>query len=338
MYYKKYLSDIKNKKLKPLVLIYGDELYILEKILESIKENYVDEQFESLNYTKIDGKTASLSSIIEQAEQMPFMSEKKLMIIQDLNLFNQSMDGEDSFYKYLESTNESTLMAFVLKDYSIDKRKKIFKSIKKYGQVIELPKLKGIELSKWIGSQLQKTKKEIANKDLNYMIESIGYLDRNSEKNLFDVRHEIDKLMDYLEDEVYIKRETIDAVFVRSLQNNIFVLVDDIVEGKKESALRLLDDMILGNEPVNKILFMITKQYRNLLFAKALVGKGYSQKEVADKLKVHSFVASKLVSQQQKVKLSQLKKSYGLCLEADRNLKTGRLGQNLAIEMLIAKL
>lgn len=338
MYYKKYLSDVKNKKLKPLVLIYGEELYILEKIMDAIKSSYVDEQFESLNYIKVDGKTASLSSIIEQAEQMPFMSEKKLMIIQDLNLFSQSMEGEESFYKYLENTNQSTLMAFVLKDYSLDKRKKVFKAIKKYGQIIELPKLKSPELSKWIGAQLQKEKKEIASRDLNYMIEAIGYLDRNSEKNLFDVKHELDKLIDYLEDEIYVKKESIDAVFVKSLQNNIFALVDNVVENRKEKALGLLDDMLLANEPVNRILFMIIKQYRNLLFSKALVAKGYSQKEVSEKLKVHNFVASKLVAQQQKVKLADLKRSYTLCLEADRNLKMGKLEQKLALEVLIAKL
>lgn len=338
MYYKKHLEGISQKNLKSVVLIYGEELYILERIVNEIRNRYVDIAFSDFNYVKLDGSETELISLMDQCEQMPFMSEKKVLIVEDLTLFEKSMDNEEKFYKYLENTNKASLLVLILKKNKVDKRKKIYKTIKKVGQIIELPKLKDAELSRWIRNYLEQRDKAIAAGELNYIVEMLGYSDKNSLKTLYDVKNELDKLLNYLGENHYIKREDIDKSFVKSLQNNIFELIDLTTSKQKGLAELLFQDMILSNEPVNLIIYMITKQYRNLLFAKALTIKGYNQNDLATKLGIHPFVASKLMKQLSKFTTKQLKRNYRLCLNADRKIKTGELDAKIAVEILIANL
>lgn len=338
MYYKKYLESVEKNKLKSVVLLYGEEHYILEKIIESIKLNYIGESFQELNYLKIDGGNIDLMSLMDQCEQMPFMSDRKVIIVENLTLFEKSMDSEEKFYNYIGKSNQAILLVFVLKDIKLDKRKKIYKAINKAGEVIEFKKLGDSDLLKWIRLYFESKNKSIGVKEQNYIVELLGYGDKNSKKTLYDVKNELDKLLDFIGDDDYIRKESIDKVFVKSLQNNIFELVDWTTSKKKGRAEQLLQDMLLKNEPINLIIFMITKQYRNLLFAKALIGKGYNQNDIASKLGVHKFVASKLMNQLSKFSVKQLKESYRLCLNTDRMIKTGELDAKLAVEILIAKL
>ncbi|KPU27916.1 DNA polymerase III subunit delta [Caloranaerobacter sp. TR13] len=341
MSYKQILNDIKNNDLKRVYLIYGKENYLIDWIINEIKEKYIDKNFESLNYVHLDGKEVGVDSIVNACETLPFMSDKKIVIIENLVFLTggklNDKEDEQRLNEYISKVSNFTCLIFVVREEKIDNRKKLVKNIKKVGQVIELSKIKGEDLARWVSKTFSKYNKKITQKDIMYFIENTGYLEYSSNKTLYDLENEIIKTCNYLGCREQVKTEDIDKVLVRSLENNIFKLVDSVGQKRTDRALTLLNEMILNNEPIQLILHMVIKQIRLLFMAKLLEGKGYSQGVIAQKLGVQNFVVKKLIEQSRNFEIEELQSAFERCLKIDESIKKGQIENRLALEMLIVE-
>lgn len=341
MYYTKYFEQIKNHASKNIIVLTGEENYLIDKFIQRLKEEHIVDSFEDFNYNRLDGKVARCSDIVSVAETMPMMSEKKLVIVEDFMAMS-SKGGEaedfDELKNYINGANPSTYLCFSFKEISMDKRKKITKDILKQAELIEFVKLKEDDLRRWISGKVKKLGKKILDKDIAYIIENSGYIEKNSEKTLYDIENEIIKVASYVGDSPYITEEALKVTMTRNLQNNIFELIEYISLGNKKNAVKLLDDMLLNNEPEQLILYMIIKHYRQLIFVKHLAEKGYGQIDIAEKLSINKYVVSKLLQQSRQNTLAFYKRAYEKTYETDKGIKKGDISARIGIELLIAKI
>lgn len=341
MSYESLLNDIKKVDLKKVYLCYGNEEYLKDWIIKELKKNFVDPAFETLNYVHYDGKDIGVEDIINASETLPFMSDKKIVIIEDSPLLSSgkggSADEEERLNDYFSNLNDSTCLIFIVKGDKIDKRKKLVKGIKKNGAIIELNKISSKELNSWVEKIFKKNKKKISRNNVYYFIQSTGYLDSNSEKNLYDLENEITKLSSYVGNREEITKDDIDKNLAKTLQNNIFNLLDAIGKKKTDIALTLLNEMILDNEPIQKITYMIIRQFRLLFMAKLYWEKGYGPKDITKKLGVHPYATQKVMEQGKHFSSSELEKIIKKCLDIDSSVKTGKIDNKLAIENLIVE-
>ncbi|MGF7056379.1 DNA polymerase III subunit delta [Brassicibacter mesophilus] len=341
MSYKIFLNDIEKNNLKKVYILYGNEMYLKDWFLSEVKNRYVDKSFETLNYVHLDGKEISIDNIINACETLPFMSDKKIVVVEDVTYFTSTkgsnVQDEEELSNYLLNLNESTCLIFVEKEDKIDNRKKIVKKVKEVGSVIQLTKLKDEELNKWILDIFGKNGKKISKKDIYYFIQASGYFESSINKTLYDLENEIIKICNYLGDRNEVTKNDIDKVGIKTLQNNIFKLVDGIGQKKTEVSLSIFNEMLLESQPLQVILHMIIRQLRLLLMAKLLEEKGYSHGSIAQKMNIHSFVAQKIVGQSKNFTIEELKKGLEDGLEVDKSIKTGKMDSKLAVEMLIVE-
>ncbi len=342
MDYKDMLKDIKNNELKNVYLLYGNEMYLKDYIISSIKKKYIDEAFETLNMIYIDGKEASTELIINACETLPFMSDKKVVVVEDLPIFISKKEvnnlDEEELCKYLGKLNASTCLLFIVNEAKIDNRKKATKIIKQKGEVAQLVKLKDIELNKWTQSIFSKRNKKISNPDIQYFLHQVGYYDSNSNRTLYDLENEINKICSYLGEREKVEKEDIEKGVVKSLHNNVFALVDSMGEGRADEALSIFNDMILENEPVQLIFHMIIRQFRMLILTKLYGEKGYSQGDISQKIGAPTFAVKKLISQTRNYSLADLNIILEKALDVDRAIKTGKMEWKLAVEMFISEI
>jgi len=341
MSYKDILKDIKENNLKKVYLCYGNEDYLKDWILLELKSKYIEKTFESLNYIYMDGKDSGASNIVNACETLPFMSEKKIVVVEGLPFFSGAKsvntEDEDELNSYLSRLGDSTCLVFIEKEEKLDNRKKLVKKIKSVGSIIEINRIKDEELSKWITKIFNKEKKKISKGTVIHFIQNSGYLDVNSNKTLYDLENEIIKISNYLGDREEVTAEDIDKVLVKSLQNNIFKLVDGIGQKRADLALRVFNEMLLDNQPVLIIMSMIIRQFRLLFMAKLLEEKGYSQGNIAEKIKVPNFIAQKVIQQSRNFTEKELEEGLNKCLEIDIYVKSGKIDNKLAIEMLLTR-
>lgn len=344
MTYRDVLKDIDMGELKTVYLLFGAEMYLKDKLISKLKNKYIDDAFETLNFSHIDGKTANTDDIVNACETLPFMSEKKIVVVDELSLFKGSSKDstpqkDDKLADYIEKIGESTCLLFVLNEDKIDNRKKIVKNIKKVGRIVELEKLKNEELNKWTMEQFKKHKKAIKMQELVYFLSATSYLDKSSDKTLYDLENEIDKVVNYIGDRAEVLRTDIEYTKPKSLENDIFKLIDYISQNNTSKAIELFNDMILSGEAVQLILYMIVRQVRLLLVSKLLEQKGYSIKAIGQKINVyHNFIIQKLITQGKRFTEDELIYYLNKCMKVDKDIKTGKMDAGLGVEVLIVEL
>ncbi len=340
MKYNNIIKDINTNSLKNVYLCYGNESYLKDSIISKIKKKYIDEVYETLNYHYFDDKNTSANDIVNACETLPFMADKKIVVIED-SLYicgaNNKKEEENILNKYLLNSNNTTCLIFFINSDKIDRRKKIVKTIKKVGLIIHLEKVMNEKLDKWVIKTFKKYKKNISKSNIYYFLESTGYLEKNSDKTLYDLENEIIKIVNYLGNQIQVKRKHIDNVLIRSLQNNIFKLVDNIGKKDTQQSLEIFNQMLLKNEPIQLIFHMIIRQFRLLYKTKIFYEKGYNNSQIARKIGLHSFVVKKIIKQSRKFSKDELKKGLEKCLETDRSIKTGEMDAKLSVELLIVE-
>ncbi|QXM06213.1 DNA polymerase III subunit delta [Crassaminicella indica] len=341
MNYKEVLKDLKNDALNNLYLFYGQEYYLIENILNSIKEKIINKGFEDLNYQFIDGKETDVNTIINACETLPFMAERRMVLVKDLECFfgkrkNISDGEEERLTKYFANLPATTHLFFVVTQ-DIDKRKKIIKAISKYGKIVAFEKLSERDMHKWILKSFKKYNKEINDREISYFLDITGYLDKNSNKNLKDLDNEINKLCSFLGDRIVVTSSDIELLAPKSIENNIFSLVESIGRKNTDKALSLFSDMLMEGESEIKILYMITRQFRYLFQIKLMEKQGYTPMAIAPKLGLRQFVVKKYLQQAMNFDEKMLKKALQACLDTDESIKKGKIDQRLGIELLITQ-
>lgn len=339
--YDDIIFDIKKNSIKRLYLFYGQEKYLINDVLSNMENLILNDAFKSLNYIKLEGTTLNFDSIVNACETLPFMDNKKIVTINEHNLFkgkkasggnNDCISNSkyiDDICSYIQEIPNTTVLIFITGE-EVDRRSKLYKCIKKNGDVIEFTPLKGENLAKWIVKEFRKNNKKISKSDAIYLSERVSM-------SLEYLINEINKICSYAGGRTQILKQDIDDVVPKSLELNIFQLVDSISTNKTEKALSIFNDMLLDSEPIPVILAMIIRQYRLILNTKLLMKNGYSSTEIAQKLGAHPFVISNMQRMSSNYTVEQLEDRLNDCLETDMAIKTGKMDQRIAMEMLIVK-
>lgn len=342
MSYKEIMNSIKKNEIKKIYLFFGEEAYLVNNVLEVLKKNLIDPSFEQLNFAILEGKEMNINKIIDACETLPFMADRKLIYVKDLDLFSGkskifSEQEEKLMVEYIKEIPESTTIVFY-GFATIDSRKKIVKEIKKYGDVVEFTKFSEEDLNKWIKKIFKSHGKSIGSKELTFLKGHLDYLGKNSTQNLYDVENDLNKIIGYMGAEENLKEEHIEKVLSSNFQNDIFKLMDAIEKRDATDAIKRLNYILDDGEPILKVLTTLGNQIKHILSAKLLLDEGYSSKMIASKLGIHPFVASKCASQSRRFTVDELKGLLNKFLDVDLMIKTGKMNDKMAIEMLVIEI
>ena len=319
---KRLLEDIKTGNFSHIYLLYGEESYLRLQYRDRLKQALVPEG-DTMNYHYFEGKDVNPGEIIDLAETMPFFADRRVIVLENTGLFKKA---SEQLTKYLEEPSPTAYFVFVEKE--VDKRGKLFKQIKEKGVPVEFGVQDEATLKKWILVQLKRENKKIAEPVLNYFLGKTG-------TDMENIYRELEKVFCYTMGRDVITETDIDAICVRQVSNQIFEMVESIAKRNQKQALSLYYDLLTLKEPPMRILFLIGRQFNLLLQVKELKKKGYDNKKIAEKTGLHTFVVGKYASQAARFEKEELKKSLIACVEADENVKTGRMSDTLSVELLI---
>lgn len=338
MEYKKFKSDLKEKK-SNIYLVYGRETFLIDEIL-NISKMLVNETTKDFNYQIIDENNMSLDYIKSSIETLPLMDDKRVIVIKDMDAFKGnskfiSKDEEEILLNYLKNIPKETIIIF-LSYFRVDKRKKFFKDLKKISKELDCEKLKDDELFSWVKKKFKENKINIENSNLIYFIKNQDYIDKDSQKTLYDLENEIKKIKDFVQDSE-VTKEIIDKLIPKKSDTDIFKFVDAIGNKNPNLALKSLNDMIEDGKSPLMILAMVSRQFRLILQVKELSSYGYSNKVIGQKLSLHIFVVSKVLKQSSNFTADIILKIINECLEIDYSIKTGLIKDKIALELLISK-
>jgi DNA polymerase-3 subunit delta len=255
MEFEQVLSDLKNKKYKPVYFLTGDEPFFIDEITSYITENVLTEAERSFNQTIFYGKDAPVENIINTAKRFPMMSEYQVVVVREAQYLKEI--GKLSLYT--DKPLNSTILVVNYKYNELDKRLKLYKSVKENGMLFEFKKLYDNKVAKWVNTYLERKGYRIDPSACALLTEFLG-------NDLGRIAGELEKLIIAIGNKVkIITPVTIENNIGISKDFNNFELQKAIVEKDVLKANRIINyfDKNQKNNPlpltIASLYFFFTK-------------------------------------------------------------------------------
>lgn len=316
------INHIKQNTFKQAYLLYGEERYLKRQYTDRLRKAMCAEG-DQMNTHFYTGKNISVEEIIDLAETMPFLSERRVIFISDSGLFKS---GGEKLAEYLTSPCESTF--FVFTETEVDKRSKLYKTVHSTGYVSEFAAQDEKTLKRWIAGILDKEGKKITENTVQLFLQKTG-------TDMENIQMELEKLICYCIDRDIVTSEDVETICTNRISNHIFDMINAVSAGRTREALQLYYDLLALREPPMRILFLIARQCNILLQVKELRAAGYNGKAIAPKIGVPPFAADKYIAQAGQFSDSVLRNALEQCVYAEESVKNGRMNDRMSVEVLI---
>jgi len=330
-------KQIKQKEIAPIYLLYGTESFLINETKQLLLNHILNDEEKDFNFSAYDLEETPIEVVVEDAETFPFFGEKKVIFLHNPSFLTAERTKEKvdhnlpKFETYLKEPAPYTVMVISAPYEKLDERKKITKELKRSAVIVEAKKLSEYELKSWIRDRAKGNGLEFEAGALEQFLSLVG-------TNLFMITSELDKLGLYAADEKRIDVNLVEKLVSKSLEQNIFTLIEKVVQRKLDEALRIYYDLLKQNEEPIKILALLAGQFRLIYQVKELARRGYGQQQIASYLKTHPFRVKLAAGQADKFTDEELTNLMSLLAEADYQMKTGGMNKSLLIEMLLFKL
>ena len=330
---------------KPIVYILrGDDEEAIASHINKFYGGLGEPDMAEMNTSRLEGKNASLNDLRSAALALPFLAERRLVVVEDGAKPFEGKGKEDQrkeFLSLLDSLPQSTGLVLVLPD-SIHYKKGWEKYHSKHwlihwaeeaggrALIVDCPLPSERDMPGWIRRKAAELGGQITPQAAATLAEFIGTNTRRGSQ-------EIVKLLTYANYQRPVDDDDVRRLTSQDHQTDVFTLVDAIGNRDGEKALDMAH-LLLEEMDFIPLFGMIIRQFRLLIQAREIMDAGGSENDIKARLRLHPYVAQKIRSQAGKFLLPNLEDIYHQLLEIDLGEKTGEMPGDLALDVLIAKL
>lgn len=321
---KSIAEDIKKNSFLPLYLLYGEEAYLRCQVRDRLLAALAPEA-DNMNVHRFTGKGIEEREIISLAETLPFLAERRVILIEDSGFFKNKTE---ELADYLAEVPEYLVLIFC--ETEVDKRSRMYKAVSGSGRAVEFARQSEAVLGKWVLQQITRDEKKITRQDMEYFLHLTG-------ADMSNIRNELEKLLSYCADREVITRADIDAVVSPQLENRIFDMVRAVAAHRKKEAFALYHDLLSLKESPLRILYLLAREFNNLRRLSALRADGVSQGEMAKVVGMPPFAVKKNLELLRHYRAEELEELVEDFVRAETDVKTGKLEDQLAVELMLIR-
>ena len=321
---------------KNLYLIHGEESYIIESSIKQIVSNVLTDDEMDFNYSQHDLRETPLHVALDDANTLGFMADKKVVVLKNAIFLTALKDTSKVEHDvtlletYAKDPNPDAVVIVVAPYEKLDKRKKVTKLLTKEAFVIEAASFDERRAENWVRERVQAMGIQMTNGASGRLIQNVG-------ANLVVLEQEINKIVTYLNPGESITEDVIDEMVAKTLEQNVFTLVEKVVNRQLDAAFTILYDLLRQNEEPIKIIALITRQFRIIFQSKILLQQGASQSDIAKQLKLHPYAVQIAAGQGKKFENQELQVIIRQLADLDYQMKTGK-NKRLLLELFLTSL
>ncbi|NMH88125.1 DNA polymerase III subunit delta [Flavivirga algicola] len=283
---KQLVTDIKNKKLKPIYFLMGEEPYYIDKISDFIENTILAEEERGFNQMVLYGRDITVEDIVSHAKRYPMMAEHQVLIVKEAQDLSRTIE---KLVSYAENPQPTTVLVVNYKYKKIDKRKSLYKTLKKTGIIYESKKLYENQVADWIRRVLSPKKYTISPKAAQMLVEFLG-------TDLSKINNELEKLQIILPEGTQISPEHIEENIGFSKDYNNFELRKAIGEKNTIKAYQIINYFAENpkDNPMVVTVSLLFNFFSQLLHFHGLSDK--SPRNVASALKVNPYFVNEYIA------------------------------------------
>lgn len=317
-------EDIKNGTFRTIYLLFGEEEYLKRQYRDKLVRALVPGG-DAMNCARFQGKEAQIPALIDLAETLPFFADYRVIVAEETGFFK---NASGQLADYVPDIPSTTVFIFVEKE--VDKRGKLYKAVKDHGRAVEFGLPDERMLTRWALGILKRENKKISEPVMRLFLDKAGFSMENMEQ-------ELEKLICHVGEREIVTREDVEAICTEQTENRVFEMIHRMAEKRQKEALGLYYDLLALKEPPLRILYLIGRQFNTLLQVKSLAAQGMDNNAIASRAGLRSFTIRRYRAEAEKFSIDQILQALGDCVQAEEDVKTGKMEDRLALELLLVK-
>ena len=327
-------------------LFYGEEDYLKSHAVKSLKDAMgIDETLEIFNFIQVDVLDYTPDKLIDVLSMPPMMAERKLVVLNGLNIKKMSSKANISEYnEFLDAVahlDEFDYNNFVL----VIPHGNITEEVPKKAPTGALKELSerlipvkfeaptSQKLALWAYRHFEHQGMKISQADCSYLVDYCS-------KDMFTLSGEIEKLSLYARSHGRdcIVREDIPIVCSAEMEYGAFEFSNAILDGRKNDALSILS--IMKFKQIEPIMIMgeLSGIFSDLLKIKIMMMSGKNNQQIATETGINVHKVGIYVNSARRMELDRLQKTVALATEADLAMKFRFDSGYLHLEKLICSI
>lgn len=321
-------------------ILHGDDSISRDAALARMRKAMGEDG--DLNRSEFDGTQTSAAEVLAAVKSLPFLAEKRLVIVKGLISFisrrgagKTGKAAADRLIAELPSLPAFARLALVENELLSEKNRLL-----KAARTMENGYIKGFKkpqrLASWIKQRAQ------SEYDAEISAAAASAIAMLVNDDVLRADNELHKLVCYVDGERAISEDDVAALTPYVPEANIFEMVDALAIGDGSRALELIHQSLHQNpgDAGFGLFGMIVRQFRLLSMTRDHLdrGGGAAGQAIGQAIGAHPFVAGKLATQARRFKALQLDAILKRLQRYDQDMKTGRIEPRLALELLVTSL
>jgi DNA polymerase-3 subunit delta len=313
--------------LKPVYLIYGSEELLLERALERLKERIAAVADPEFNVETFAGESATSDEIINAANTLPFMSDRRLVIVRDVEKLQAA--SLDAMVAYAKDPAPSTCLVLVAG--KIAKNSKLYRAAAASGSVYEYQAPKRSEYGAEVVRLFRDRGKRIDPRAAQALVEVTG-------RDLRRLDTEAQKLVTYAGERDTVLLDDVHAVASAGASASVFELADAVGARDSAGAIRQLRRLLADGESGVLLQASLVRHVRALVSARALLDRGVSSPQaMAPQLGMPPWRAGNAARQAARFTPAELAEAICGLADSEEQMKTSPAEAGLVLERWIVR-
>ncbi len=319
-----------------ILFVYGDDHLRVKERTEDFKVKFLA-KFDPAGMNVDDiairsGALPNVGEVLQAVQAAPFLAEKRLVIIRGLVDALKKTDAKAWVEGFLR-TPESTVLLFS-DDLSAAEfeKKELAKALAEVPDMHKYPlaKLEGQELVSWAKERILKLGLVITPSLLQEIFQ-------RTKDDAWRIDGELEKIAAYANGEA-VTHEMIDLLVRADVEADIFAFMDALSSNSSKQALDKLQNERESGSDSFQLYGMLLRQLRLLLQARAVleVKKDATKQDLATALKLHPFVAQKILAEVKGWSRHDLEETHALALKLDKAMKSGT-NPEISVDRLVSE-
>ena len=339
-----------------IYLLHGPDELLRSERIAALRSALGEPELADLSTSWLDGRKTSVAEVCHHCDVVPFLTPRRLVIVTGLlaQLKRRQQAGKkkgevgetdkgstradaerDALLSYLPTTPETTDLVLVEAE-AVARNERPYKELARLVEagraeivLCEAPEER--DLPDWVLRRVKQKGGAIERDAAFDLATSVG-------RNLRLLDSELDKLLAYRSGAGAIRREDVRLLTPYTQEANIFDMVDAIGQQDGPKAVRLLRELERDGAAPLYLLSMIVRQFRILVQVADQMEVGLGKDEIAKVIGLHPFPTQKAMQQCRHWRMADLVAAYDRLLDTDVSIKTGKLPDDLALDLLVVEL
>ncbi len=316
-------------------VLHGTDEFSLRAQIQAMRAQMGDPATAELNTAMFDGKAATAADVLSAAQSIPFLSEKRLVIVEGMLTWLARKGGGkpakaelDVLAAGLKDLPDWARVVFAEPDTLSDKNPILALARTTPGgfhKAFNVPQ----NAAAWIIRQAKEAYETAIEPQAAVALAAVIGSDLRAADS------ELAKLAAYVDGTRAITEQDVALLTSYVSEANVFEMVDALGKRDGAKASRLLHRLLDDDDPFS-LFGMMIRQFRLLIQAREYLDAGGNPKQTGKALGVHPFVGEKVAAQARFFSCEQLDQIYHYLLDTDVGIKTGKVEARLALDLFIA--